>query len=206
MTIRLNPRWLLISALMFSLQFCRAQVQVPANLSFNLGTTDAPPASQLWDVGGSYGLSLLVVQKSGIEVPVQISFNLIQAANGKLSTVSNDFGQGLDISDNSFFAITPSISGKVTGVGGIARVHFTVRFNGNGTLAGHPDVPVSGSLTVDAETDSNSGQLVGVKVSKFSASFPGFSTLKGQAQFGSDLPPGVDGSWNLTLQLVALAK
>jgi hypothetical protein len=206
MTIRLNPRWLLVSALMLSLQFCRAQVEVPSNLSFDLGTTDAPPTSQLWDVGGSYSVSLLVEQKSGIEVPIILTFNLIQAANGKLSTVSNDFGQGLDVSSNSFFAITPSISGKVTGAGGIARVHFTVRFKGIGTLAGHPNVPVSGSLTIDAETDASSDQLVGVKVSKFSAGFSGFSSIKGTTLFASDLPPGVDGSWNLSLQLVALGK
>jgi hypothetical protein len=204
MTIRLNPRWLLVSALLFSLQFSRAQVQVPPTLSFDLGTTDAP-GTELWDIGGSYNLNLLVEQRNGIEVPIQLSFNLIQDANGKLSTISNDF-QSLSISDNSVFAIVPRISGKVTGSAGIARVHFTVQFSGSGTVAGINDVPVNGSLTVDAETDASTGQLVGVKVSKFSANVTGFSGLHGQAQFAVDLPPGVDGSWNLTLQLVALSK
>lgn len=207
MTIRFNPRWLLVSALMFSLQFCRAQVQFPSTLSFNMGPAVAQE-TQLWDFGGSYSLSLLVEERNGIEVPIVLTFNLIQSANGKLSTVSNDFGQGLDISDNSFFAITPRISGRVTGVGGIARAHFTVRFSGSGTLAGHPDtVPVSGSLTVDAEADGSTNQLIGVKMSKFSASFSSFGSLKGQVRdFSAELPPGVDGSWNLTLQAVALNK
>ena len=203
MTIRLNPRWLLISALIFSLQLCRAQVQVPPTLSFDLGSSNAP-GTQLWDVGGSYSVNLLVDERSGLEVPVQISFTLIQDANGKLSTVSNDF-QSLVISDNSLFAITSQISGKVTGSGGFARVHFTIHFTGSGNLAAHNDVPVEGSLTVDAEPDASTGQLVGVK-SKFSAGFSGFSSLRGTTQFAAGLPPGIDGSWNLTLQLVALGK
>ena len=33
MTIRLNPRWLLISVLLFSLQFCRAQTEIPPYVS-----------------------------------------------------------------------------------------------------------------------------------------------------------------------------
>jgi hypothetical protein len=203
MTIRLNPRWLLISALFFSLQLCRAQVQVPPTLSFDLGSSNAP-GTRLWDVGGSYNLNLLVDQRSGIEVPVQLSFTLVQDASGKLSTVSNDF-QSLVISDNSLFAITPQISGKVTGSGGFARVHFAIHFSGSGNLAAHNDVPVEGSLTVDAETDPSTNQLTSVKC-KFSASFSGFSSLKGPTQFATDLPPGIDGSWNLTLQLVALGK
>jgi hypothetical protein len=203
MTIRLNPRWLLISALIFSLQLCRGQVLVPPTISFDLGPSVAPQ-SALWDVGGFYSLNLLVDERSGLEVPVQLTFNLIQDANGKLSAVSNDF-QSLIISDTSLFAITSQISGKVTGGGGFARVHFTIRFSGSGNLAAHNDVPVNGFLTVDAETDPSTNLLFDVK-SKFSANFSGFSSLKGTTQFTTDLPPGIDGSWNLTLQLVALGK
>jgi hypothetical protein len=134
-----------------------------------------------------------------------LSFNLIQYSNGMLSGAPNDF-QGLTLSDSSFFVITSRINGKVTGFGGVARVHFTVRFSGSGTLAGHEGVPVTGSLTVDAETDPSTDQLVGVKFSKFSANFMGFSSLNGQVDFSSALPPGIDGSWNLNLQLVALGK
>ena len=203
MTIRLNPRWLLVSTLMFSLQFCRAQVQVPSSISFDLGP-NVSADSALWDVSGSYSLDLVVHQRSGIDVPIQLSFSLIQDASGKLTTVSNDI-QGLTINGNSFFTITPQVSGKVTGIGGVARVHFTVRFRGSGNVGGVNDVPISGSLSVDSETDAESDQLIGVK-SKFSASLSGFSSLNGQVDFSSALPPGIDGSWNLTLQIVALSK
>jgi|GEM_PF-3047423 len=211
MTIRLNPRWLLLPALLFSLQFCRAQIVVPPSISFDLGGTNSP-ASQLWDLNGSYVLNFTVEQPNGTAVPVQLSFTLIQSPSGKLSNPTNEFGDTLTISDSTL-AIFPHITGKVTGSDGTARVHLIVRFTGSGTLAGRNVNSFSGQFTIDAETaaatDSPDGipELVGIKPSNFSASFPGLANFKGQVpDFVAPLLPGVDGTWNLTLDMVALNK
>lgn len=99
MSIRFNPRLLLISALLFSLQFCRAQIVVPGTVSFDLGTSNAPE-TQLWDLTGLYNLSLTVVEHNGIAVPMTFSFNLIHDGKGHLSGPTNDL-EGLDLGDNS---------------------------------------------------------------------------------------------------------
>jgi hypothetical protein len=207
MTIRLNPRWLLVSALLFSLQFCRAQIVVPPTLSFDLGTSNSPE-SALWDLNGSYVVDLQVAAKNGLAVNVEIAFSLIQSPSGSLSTTTNELSNVsvvLNAADTnaSPFAAVGKITGKVTGVGGIARAHFTVRFVGAGSLGGQ-NTDINGSLTVDAETDPSTGQLVGTKLSSFSASFPGLNSIKGKADFATGLPS--DGTWNLTLNMVGINK
>ena len=208
MTIRLNPRWLLVSILFLSLQFCRAQViVVPPTNSFDLGP-DVAEESQLWDLNGSYVVDILVTGNKGLAVPVQIAFTLLQSPSGKLTTTTNDLVNASIVfnnDDNSAFVATAQISGKVTGFAGTARVHFTVRFNGNGSLGGQA-TSVNGTFTVDAETDPSTGQLVGTKLSNFSAVFPQLSTIKGKGEFAAALPPGADGSWNLNLRLVGINK
>jgi hypothetical protein len=202
MTIRLNPRWLLISALLFSLQFCRAQVEVPPTISFDLGDSNAPE-TQLWDLNGSYALNLEVVGRNGASVPVQLTFVLLQDPKGKLS--STEGFQGLTFNDdvNSSFGVTVKITGKVTGSAGTARAHFVIHFAGSGSLGGQ-STDVNGSVTVDAFTDTSTGELVGAKSSKFSAQFPGLNSISGKADFAMPLP--TDGSWNLTLRLVGVTK
>lgn len=206
MTIRLNPRWLLVSALLFSLQICRAQIVVPPTLSFDLGTSNSPE-SALWDLNGSYVVDLQVAGKNGLAANVEIAFTLIQSPNGSLSTTTNELSNVSVVfngDDQSIFAAVGKISGKVTGIGGIARAHFTVRFAGSGVLGGQ-NTSINGSFTVDAETDPSSGQLVGTKLSNFSANFADVNnTIKGKGEFESGLP--TDGTWNLTLNLIGNNK
>ncbi len=207
MTIRLNPRWLLVSALLFSFQLCRAQITVPSTLSFDLGSDD-PADNKLWDISGSYAVNLNVVSRNGNSIPVQIDFFLQQGPTGKLTTsAGNITGLVFDDDNNSQFAITTKISGKVTGSSGVGRVHFTVKFSGNGPFGGVPNVTVQGSMNVDAETDASSGQLVGTKVTHFTANIVGVNNISGTAHNVSmALPAGVDGTWNLTMNLAGLNK
>jgi hypothetical protein len=206
MRIRLNPRWLLVSALLFSLQLCRAQITVPPTLSFDLGSDD-PADNKLWDITGSYVVNLNVVSRNGNSVPVQIDFFLLQGPTGKLTTsVGNITGLVFNDDNNSQFAITTKISGKVTGSSGVGRVHFTVNFSGNGPFGGVPNTTVQGSMNVDAETDASTGQLVGTKVTHFTANIIGVNKIQGTADFVSALPAGVDGTWNLTMNLAGLDK
>lgn len=200
MTMRLNPRWLLLPALLVLLPICRAQAQVPPSISFDLGSSNAPDTA-LWDLSGGYSLNLTVNERNGTPVPVQFSFTLVQAPNGTLSSPSNDI-QGLVINGNSIFAVVSRISGKVTGSGGSARAHMSIRFSGTGNLGSLNGVGVNGSLSIDAETTPGSTELVGNTSSKFSVKFSNSGSIRGTADFDTSLPSGVDGTWNLTLNLV----
>jgi hypothetical protein len=205
MTIRFNPRWLLVPIFLLSFQLCRAQVVVlPSTISFDLGSSNAPD-TQLWDLGGAYQLDMIVVDKRGAATEVRLSFNMIQDGNGRLSNITNDnFGE-LDFGDNSFFAVVPRITGKVTGSGGTAQVHFTIHMTGNGTLAGQTVNSLSSTITVNAETDPTTGLLTGT--SKFSANFPGFLSARGTvSDFTTPMPQGANATWNLSLQLAGLSK
>ena len=207
MIIRFNPRWLLVPALLFSLQFCRAQVVLPGTISFDLGgdPTNAPE-NQLWDLSGGYQLDV-PVDHDGLEQELRLSFVLIQSGSGKLSTITNDNIQEMDLGSNSVFAVTPQIAGKVTGSGGSARVHFTIHLRGSGTLAGKNVNSFSAVLTVDAETDPTTGELVGTKVSKFSAHFPDLGSIQGKVfDFFVPMPQGANATWNLSLHLAGLQR
>jgi len=203
MTIRLNPRWLLVSVLLFSLQFCRAQ-SIPSSVSFSLGP-DVAPECALWDLQGDYSVFLELNARNGLSLPVELSFSLRQNAAGKLSSPAGNFG-GLVFNndDNSAFAITTKVAGKVTGSDGFGRVHFTVHFHGNGSFGGIQNLSVSGSLTVNAEADPSTGQLVGVRLSNFTAKIDGINNITGRSDFVSGLP--TDGSWNLSLDVAGLNK
>jgi hypothetical protein len=203
MTIRLNPRWLLISTLLFSLQLGRAQV-LPGTLSFDLGSSNAAD-TKLWDVGGNYQVNLLLQERHAV-LPIQLAFTLVQDSAGKLTSPVDDVGSVVLSDNDSVLAILYRVTGKVSGSGGIARVHFSIRMSGSGTLAGQNVDSFTGSFSVDAETDPTTLQLMGSKSSKFSGNFPGLSSVKGKAELVTDLPQGDDGSWNLSMQLVALSK
>jgi hypothetical protein len=209
MTIRFNPRWLLVPILLLSLQFCRAQqIILPSNISFDLGTSGAAD-TQLWDVGGNYNLDMLVVNKRGNATEVRLAFILIQDATGKLSSPTNslDDAAEMDIGDNSVFTVFPKISGKVTGSGGIAHVHFTVRLSGSGTMAGQPVSSLGGTLTFDGETDPATGLLTATKDCKFSANFVRSISISGTAHdVTTPLPNGANAAWTLSLQLAGLSK
>jgi hypothetical protein len=206
MIIRFNLRWLLVPALLFSLQFCRAQVPLPGTISFDLGDANIAPETQLWDLSGLYQLDV-PVDHDGLEEELRLSFVLNQSASGKLSTPTNDNIQEMDLGDNSVFAVTPRISGKVTGSGGTARVHFTIQMHGSGTLAGKNVNSFSATLTVDAETDPTTGELLGTRVSKFTAHFPALGTLHGKVfDFFVPMPQGANATWNLSLQLAGLQR
>jgi len=209
MTIRFNPRWLLVISLVFSLQVCQAQstppVVIPPLVSFDLGDTNNPD-SQLWDLSGQYTLDMLVLQKNGLALPVSLSFTLIQAPNGKISGPTNDNTEALIVNENGFFAVAPRVTGKVTGSDGMARVQLSIRFAGTGQIANGPTTSVNGSFSVVAETDS-SGNLIGTRVGKFSVNISGEGSTSGKVEdFSTPMPFGANSTWNLSLQMVGLKK
>jgi len=191
MRIRFNPRWLLVTALFFSLQLCRAN-----NLTFNFDTNNAP----LWDLSGLYSFTLNIQQRNGAVVPVSLSFNMRQDGAGHLHGFPND-QQGITLDENSFFAVTYTISGRVTGPDLAPTAHFVVHFTGFGGSSGLPQGRISATLLVDAAVSPDGSlTLEPIKPFRFVATLPQ-TTVRG-SDFASTipLPPGVDGSWSLNLQ------
>jgi hypothetical protein len=173
-------------------------------MSFDLGT-DNPTDCKLWDLSGNYDVTFSIQGRNGLSVPVEISFALTQDPSGKISTpAGNVSGLVFNNDDNSSFAITTQITGKVTGSGGFARARFTIHFSGNGTFGGIQNVSVSGSMTVDAETDSEGGLLSG-QIRNFTSNMGnGLNHISGKSDFAAGLPS--DGTWNLTLNVAGLTK
>jgi hypothetical protein len=145
---------------------------------------------------------MTVNTKQGLQVPVSLGFSIRQDAAGNLRGVAGDF-QGVIIGDAvALGGASYTLSGKVTGSGGTAEAKFVVRFNGNASIGQFQNVNFSAVLSVDAVPNSNDGQLEGV--AKFSSHFTGpFEGVTGTIpDFAAQLPPGVDGSWALNLQMI----
>jgi hypothetical protein len=177
---------------------------VPNTVTFGFGTNDN---NQLWDLTGSYSLSLNINQRNTIQVPMTLGFVLIQDASGNLTSPPGDI-QNLVLGDpvsGPSFTVTYKVTGKVTGSGGAARARFTIRMTGNGTVGNITVKSMSAILIVDASPNPADGQLEGNTDAKFSAKFSnGIESLAGTipaADFTTALPPGVDGTWSISLQV-----
>lgn len=203
MRIRFDLRYLLISAALFSLPLCRAQVTPPASVTFIFGTSD--DGTQLWDLSGSYNLSFTLTQRNGLALPVAVTINMTEDAAGNLHGTPGDY-QYLTIGNGASFTVTYTVTGKVIGSGGAARARFTVHMVGNGTVSGIGLNTMSAFLIVDAAPDFEDGQLEGS--AKFSAKFSrDVGPLNGSIpDFTTPLPTNVNGAWALTLQLSGLSS
>lgn len=200
MRIRLNLRWLLVSALFLSLQLCRAN-----NITFNFGGTNGAPF--LWDLSGFYSMTLNIQQPNGLTIPVSLAFNMSQDAAGRLHGFANDL-QSVDIDENSSFTVTYSITGSVTGNGEFAHARFAVHFVGNGASSGLPNGSFSATLLVNATIDSENLTLDQSpnKPIRFIARLPQTSVHGFDSTSTIPLPPGQDGSWSLNLQFDTLSR
>lgn len=200
MRIRLNVRCLLISILLLSLSLCRAQTTVPATVTYNFGTNGS---ALLWDLSGTYSVNTTLTQKNGVLVPLTLAFQIVQDAAGNLHGVANDF-QAISFGDSSLFTVTYVLNGRISIVGGVPTARFVVRFVGNGTVGSLPNVNFSAVLEVVASPSSEDAELEGP--ARFSAKLGG--GLEGVSgtidNIAAPLPPGVDGTWSLTLQLAGL--
>lgn len=197
MRIRLNLRWLLVPALFFSLQLCRAN-----NLTFNFDTNSAP----LWDLSGLYSFTLSLQEPNGDVIPVSLAFNMHQDAAGRLHGFSNDF-QSVSIDENSLFTVTYSITGSVTGPDLEPTARFVVHFVGNGSSSGLPNGPFNATLLVDAAVSPDGSlTLEPIKPIRFIARLPQTSVRGIDSSSTIPLPPGQDGSWSLNLQFDTLSR
>jgi hypothetical protein len=190
MRIAIKTRWLFAALFALSLQFCFGQTS-PVNFSF-VGA-DTP----VWDFSGSFQISQNMQGAGGQDVPLSYTIAITHDATGRLQGSDWTFlGVG-----NDTVAAHYVVSGRVSGGGTATKVTLVVRLSGEDTIAG---VLTPFNLVIKYDLHVFGGALVGT--SRGSARFfkLGSATIKDSVSL--PLAPGMDGSWTLQLNIVALKK
>jgi hypothetical protein len=159
-----------------------------------------PPATPVWDMSGTY---LITNHVQGAKIPLlEIVFSELALSvdgRGKLQGTGPVLVQvGDDVVGGDY-----KVSGNMTGGGTQTRVNFTIKFNGNGTVAG---VATACKITAKYNLKVNPANLTLVGKTTGSAQFSNLGNGQLKSDIVLHLPPGVDGSWNVTLDDVILGN
>ncbi len=181
--------------LVSSLQLVSAQIQTNLDVFFF-----GPPATPVWDISGIYRITNHM--ESPKIRPLDIIFNDIGIgvdAHGKVigaGTILVLVGDGIVGGDYK-------VTGKMSGGGEKTRANFTVKFKGNGTVAGVVTtckITAKYNLEILPATRTMAGKTSG----NANFSHLGSGNLNGATAL--PLPPGVDGGWNVTLDMIPFGK
>ena len=188
--------------LLFAAALCLASFQFGlAQNATNLNVfTFGPPLTPVWEIDGIYqltnhmqGVSLRASDVVFRDLGIGVDAKGKVIGGGTMLVYIGDGAVGGDY----------KVTGKVSGGGVKTKVNFTVKFKGIGTVAGvnstanisikYNMVVVPASLTMAGKTTGN-------------ANF----THLGHGKFNSDmiipLPPGADGGWTTTLDVIPFGK
>jgi hypothetical protein len=196
MTSSIKRCVLFAAVLLSSLQFCSAQTQTNVTDFFAFG----PPLTPVWDISGTYQITNRV-QRTILQ-PLEIVFRDLH-----FDVDSHGHLQGADtiivmVGDDPV-AGDYKASGKISGGGAKTRVNLSIRCNGHGIVAG-----VDTSYTVSAKYNLvvDPANLTLVGKTSGNANFANLGGGKLNSAFALPLLPGVDGRWNVTLDVVPLTK
>jgi hypothetical protein len=186
MTSPIKNRLFCTALLLSSLQFGFAQALTN---TFFFG----PPLTPVWDLSGTY----------------QITNRTQGSKLGPMDLVFNDLTLGLDPRgrlQGANWILVPfgdatlggyyKLSGSVTGGGTKTRVKFSIKFNGNGNVAG---VDTLCNISVKYNLEVNPSDLTLVGTSTGSAHFSGLGSSTLNSYISLPLPLGVDGGWDVIL-------
>ncbi len=197
MITRFKNWWLVMSSLLVSTQLCSAQA--PS------GTLNFPFDNSLpiWDLSGGYHVALVNTDKNGQTTPVEFDIVISQDSRGQLSGTGESIVQ---IGEN-FVAGAYEVKGSIRRQGGVSVVNLSVKIDGRDTIAGKPDIAFTLNVDTKAEVDINdNGDGILIGDSKINATFRGMGKLSGTSDFSLALPAGMDGTWDLTLNVITLGK
>ena len=179
--------------------------------SLYLGSAQAPsglvsfsfdsPGSLVYDLTGSLSIEQPMIGAGGQETPIAFSVDVTDDAKGRLS------GTGMTILNvgNDFVAAAYKVNGKTSGGGNsVNRASFTVKLTGEDTIAGVPNTRFSITLHYNLEADAE--QLAFIGSARGSAHFSGLSSGSIKSDVSVGLAPGMDGSWSVQMNIVALKK
>ena len=149
------------------------------------------PAKPVWDITGTYTLSPDVNEDTSVVFDVTI----IQDAQGMV-TGSGDTTVEIDGAPSTGHY---TVKGKVTNSGGVAKINATVKLSGSGTVQGL-DTTYSLSASYKLEIDPITGTVFGSARGSAKAAGVGSGPINDQIE--ALLPPDMDGSWTLLMDLV----
>jgi hypothetical protein len=190
MTSPIKNRLLGTVLLLSSLQFGFAQSNT---LTFVFG----PPLTPVWDISGIYQITNFM--QGPKFAPTRVVFHDLAIgvdAKGKIIGTANTM---VGFVGDAYIGGDYKVSGKVSGGGTKTQVKFTVKYKGNGIVAGVASnfkINATYNLTVLPEALKMGGKVTGN--AHFSSL--GDGDLKGDLVL--DLPPGADGHWSALMQLV----
>src|SRR5262245_5561412 len=195
MIIPAKARLLLASLVLFATQLCLADPPSgPIDISL-------PPAVlPLWDVSGTFQPTNQTIQGAGgVEVPLSLAADLIHSANGRLK------GSGITVVGigNDFVAADYTASGRASGDSSEAKVNLTIRLKGSGVISGR-NTSFNINVTYKLQVDRELGVLAGTARGHANISQFGGGAIK--SDVAAPLPPGMNGSWNLQLDITPLTK
>jgi len=192
--IRSIHRSLFFPSLLVALSSLAEAPSGQINFSFD------PAVLPLWDFSGTFQPTNQTIQGAGgSDVPLSLAADLTQAANGRLT------GSGLTVVGigSDFVAANYTASGRVSGDSSKAKMNLTIRLKGDGVVAGratHFNISVTYKLQVKREA----GVLAGTAQGHANLGSLGGGPIK--SDVAAPLPPGMNGSWNLQLDVSTLSK
>jgi len=190
MTNLIKNRLFCAALLLSSLQvgFAQSQTNVPT-FSFGL------PLTPVWDISGSYYITNHL-QGATIR-PLDIVFRGIDLsvdAHGKVLGT----GTTIVLVGDDYVGGDYKISGNMNGGGLKTRANFSIHFKGNGIVAG---VSTTCNISANYKLEVNPVGLNMVGTTSGSANFSHLGGGKLKSPISLPLPPGVDGGWNVTLDI-----
>src|SRR6266404_3933946 len=195
MTIPAKARLFLVPVLVFSAHLCLADAPSgEINFSFD------PAVLPLWDFSGTFQPAGQTIQGAGgDEVPLSLAVDLTHAANGRLS------GSGITVVGigADYVAANYTASGRASGESSDAKVNLSIRLKGVGTIAGR-NTSFNISITYKLQVKQEAGILAGTARGHASFGQAGGGPIK--SDVAAPLPPGMDGSWLLQLDISDLNK
>lgn len=196
MTSLAKSRFCFLAFLFSSL--CLGSAQAPSGLvSFSFDSL----ASRVYDLSGSVAIEQAMIGAGGQETPIAFSVDVTHDAKGRLS------GTGMTILNvgNDFVAAAYKVNGKTSGGGNsVNRASFTVKLSGEDTIAGVPNTRFSISIHYNLEADAE--ELAFIGSARGDAHFSGLSSGSIKSDVSVGLAPGMDGSWSVQMNIVALKK
>jgi hypothetical protein len=185
--------WLLAG---FLLSSTVGLAQPSGQIAFGFGPTNAP----VWDFTGPYVLDQPMIGAGESSVPLVYSIFVNHDPNGRL----HGSGTTLVTIDTETVAASYSVSGKVRGGGNDTHGEVTVKVNGFDSIAGESrkfSIRATYKVSVDPESFTLTGSVSG----KVTMSGLSSSSIRGNSE-EVPLPPGVNGSWLLLMDILPLKK
>jgi hypothetical protein len=172
-----------------------AAAQPAGQVVFYFDRTTIP----VWDFSGPYQLDQPLEGAGDSVTDTSYSINISQSNSGKLTGAGTTI---LAIGDD-YVAADYDVSGSVKTSQGFARATFTVRLQGQDVIKGQVR-KFNFSFKYSVDIDYETLELVGTV--KGNGSIQGIGSTSANSDFVTPLPPGVDGSWYVYMDILALSS